>query len=128
MTVKAHATLQKYRLPGIEHRTLASSIDGLVNSEVWMQTLEPGAETPEHKHDCEEVVVVTRGTGTCRIGNKDVRFGPDSTLIVPADTVHKIRNTGAEPVHLIAAFNATPANVLTPDGQPIDLPWSEPSR
>lgn len=128
MTVKQHANAQMFYLPGLEHQTLAGAADNLKSTEIWLQTLAAGAETPEHKHDCDEVVVVSRGAGTCCLGDDEVAFGPNSTLIVPAGVVHIIRNTGDEPIHLIAAFNATPANVLTPDGQPIELPWSQPGR
>lgn len=127
MTVRQHTIVQKYHLPGLEHQTLAGAADSLKSTEIWMQTLAAGAETPVHKHDCDEVVVVNRGAGTCCLGNDEVAFGPNSTLIVPAGVVHKIRNSGDEPIHLIAVFSATPANVLTPDGKPIDLPWSQPS-
>lgn len=126
MTVREHTDIQKHHLPGIEHQTLAGASDGLTGTEVWMQTLAAGAETPVHQHQCEEVVVVTRGAGTCRLGNEDVSFGANSTLIIPAGVEHKISNTGAEPIHLIAAFSATPAVALTADGQPIALPWSQP--
>lgn len=127
MTVRQNATVEKHQLPGLEHQTLAGAADNLKHSEVWMQTLQAGAGTPVHQHDCDEVVVVSRGSGICILGDEEVAFGPDSTLIVPAGVVHEIRNTGDEPIHLIAAFNATPANVLTPDGQPIELPWSQAS-
>lgn len=126
MTVKQNSNVEKHHLPGLEHQTLAGAADNLKSSEIWMQTLAAGIETPEHKHDCDEVVVVNRGAGICYLGDEEVAFGPDSTLIVPAGVVHVIRNTGDEPIHLIAAFNATPANVFTPDGQPIELPWSQP--
>jgi mannose-6-phosphate isomerase-like protein (cupin superfamily) len=108
---------------------LAGAADDLAQTEVWLQTIEAGAETPVHKHACDEVVVVSRGRGTCTLfgdgaDTEEVAFGPDSTLIVPAGCVHQIRNTGDEPIHLVAAFNATPAAVLTPDGQAMALPWS----
>jgi oxalate decarboxylase/phosphoglucose isomerase-like protein (cupin superfamily) len=51
------------------------------------------------------------------------RFGPDTTLVIPADVDHQIINTGTEPMQLLAAFSATPVPTVFPDGQPIPLPW-----
>jgi oxalate decarboxylase/phosphoglucose isomerase-like protein (cupin superfamily) len=70
------------------------------------------------------------GRGTCTLYHEggdaeDIAFGPDSTLIVPAGLVHRIRNTGGEPIRLLATFNATPAAVLTPEGHAMTLPWSQ---
>ena len=127
MKIKQNEDARKFHLPGLEHQTLAGAADDLENTEIWLQTIDPGAETPVHQHDCDEVVVVSRGAGTCFFGNVEVAFGPNSTLIVHAGVVHMIRNTGDEPIHLIAAFNATPANVLTSDGRLIELPWSQPT-
>lgn len=56
MSVKDNSTIQQYSLPGLVHQTLASHKDGLHNAEMWMQSIEPGGETPVHYHDCEEVV------------------------------------------------------------------------
>jgi mannose-6-phosphate isomerase-like protein (cupin superfamily) len=124
MAIKEHDTLPVHRLPGIAHRTLAGARDGLDGLEVWMQTLDPGAETPAHRHDCDEVVVVTGGAGLCTIGAEEIAFAAASTLVIPAGAVHQVRNPGTEPLHLIAAFAATPVAARTAAGRPIPLPWA----
>ena len=47
-----------HTIPGVRHQTLAGKADGFKSLEVWMQTKDPGAATPPHYHECEEVVVV----------------------------------------------------------------------
>ena len=88
-----------------------------------MQTVEPGGETPVHYHDCEEVIVILKGSGRLSIDGKAIEFGPDSTLIIPPDIVHQLANSGTEEIVLIASFSSTPAKVFTPDGEELVLPW-----
>ena len=123
MSVINNSTIQQFSLPGLIHQTLASHKDGLKNTEVWMQTVEPGGETPVHYHDCEEVIVIIRGSGRLSIDEKAIEFGPNSTLIIPSDIVHQLVNSGSEEIYLIASFSSTPAKVFTPDGEELALPW-----
>jgi mannose-6-phosphate isomerase-like protein (cupin superfamily) len=123
MHVIANNELPDSALPGLSHTTLAGSDNGLARLSVWRQTIDPGAATPPHRHDCEEVVVVASGSGELHIEGRVERFGPDSTLVIPGNVDHQILNTGAEPMNLIAAFSTTPVNVVLPDGSPLPLPW-----
>jgi mannose-6-phosphate isomerase-like protein (cupin superfamily) len=110
-------------LPGIEHRTLAGGDQGLARLSVWEQIVAPGAETPPHQHDCEEVVVVSEGYGELRIGGEALRYGPGSTLAIPPNVVHQIVNVGATPLKLLAALSTTNVEVYLPNGEPFPLPW-----
>ena len=123
MSVIDNATIEQFSLPGLVHQTLASHKDGLKNTEVWMQTVEPGGETPVHYHDCEEVVVILSGSGRLIIADQEVEFGPNSTLVIPPDIVHQLVNSGTEEISLIASFGSTPAKVFLPDGEELALPW-----
>ena len=123
MSVIDNSTIQQFSLPGLVHQTLASHKDGLQNTEVWMQTVEPGGETPVHYHDCEEVIVILKGSGRLSIDGKVIEFGPNSTLIIPPDIVHQLANSGTEEIFLTASFSSTPAKVFTPDGEELVLPW-----
>ena len=123
MSVIDNAAIQQFSLPGLAHQTLASHKDGLRNCEVWMQMLGPGAETPVHYHDCEEVIVVMNGSGQLSINDEVLEFGPHSTLIIPPDMVHQLVNSGTEEITLIATFSSTSAKVFTPDGEELVLPW-----
>lgn len=123
MSVINNSTIQQFSLPGLIHQTLASHKDGLKDTEVWMQTVEPDGETPIHYHDCEEVIVIIRGSGRFAIEAKVIEFGPNSTLIAPPNVTHQLVNDGKDEIFLIASFSSTPAKVFTPDGEELVLPW-----
>ena len=123
MYVIQNANLEKAALPGIEHVTLAGTDDGLTRLSVWRQSMAPGAATPPHRHDCEEVVVVTAGNGELHIDGKVIAFGPDSTLVIPPNAAHQIFNTGAQHLNMLATLSVSPVDVHFPDGQRIPLPW-----
>lgn len=124
MYVTEHASLATASIPGISHRTVASAAQGLERLSVWRQSVEPGAATPPHRHDCEEAVIVLAGRGRLVVGGRAHPFGPDTTLVIPAHVDHQIFSDGPEPLVCIAAFAATPVGVVLPDGTPLELPWA----
>lgn len=123
MYVLDNPNLPSAALPGIRHTTLASSENGLKHLSIWRQTIEGGQATPPHRHDCEEVVVIESGHGELHIAGGVHRFGPDTTLVIPANAVHQIINVGVEPMTLTAALSTSPVAVVFPDGQLLTLPW-----
>jgi quercetin dioxygenase-like cupin family protein len=116
-------------IPGIRHSTLAGSAQGLKQLSVWDQVLEPGAATPPHRHDCEEVVLCSAGRGLLVLeghGGETARtepFAAGTTICIPRNAVHQIFNTGEEALRLVALFSATPVVPHLPDGTRIELPW-----
>jgi quercetin dioxygenase-like cupin family protein len=111
-------------LPGIAHRTLARHGDGLGAMSVWKQAMAPGAATPPHRHDCDEVVVVLAGSGTLLIDGQTLSFSAGDTLLLPAERDHQIVNTGDGELATLATFAASPVVTALPDGAVIDLPWA----
>jgi quercetin dioxygenase-like cupin family protein len=125
MIVREHRDVATHTLPGLQHQTVAGRADGLRRLEVWVQRMAPGAETPWHRHECEEVVVVLQGGGRCEAdGGAVVRFGPESTLIVPSGAVHRIVNDGDVEMVVVASLSTAPVVVEAPDGTPMALPWT----
>lgn len=122
-TVVDNKTITLHTLPGIRHRTVGGKAQGVRTMEVWQQTIAPRSATPVHRHDCEEVVVILSGSGTCTIDGETATFGPDSTLIIPPDAVHQITNTSDQDMHLVAAFGMAPVRVRTAEGTSLPLPW-----
>jgi mannose-6-phosphate isomerase-like protein (cupin superfamily) len=120
----AAASLPQSTLPGIAHRTLARHGDGLDAMSVWKQTMAPGAGTPPHRHECDEVVVVLTGSGTLLIDGQALPFTAGDTLLLPAERDHQIVNTGDRPLATVATFAASPVVTASPDGKLIDLPWA----
>ncbi|KAI5381590.1 variant 2, Auxin-binding protein t92 [Lathyrus oleraceus] len=59
-----------YGRAGLSHITVAGSIlHGMNEVEVWLQTFSPGTHTPIHRHSCEEVFIVLKGSGTLYIAS-----------------------------------------------------------
>lgn len=123
MPVFVNSSRPVFALPGLRHRTLAAGADGLARLEVWSQSLDAGAATPPHYHDCEEVVVIHSGRGQLLTVGGTTPFGPGTTLTVPPRVVHQIVNTGDSEMTLLAVLSETPARVFTPDGGLMTLPW-----
>jgi mannose-6-phosphate isomerase-like protein (cupin superfamily) len=123
MPVVQNNNLPAFEIPGIRHQTIAGKEAGLRTMEVWRQTMEAGGSTPVHRHACEEVIIVLKGSGRMIVEGVAADYGPDSTLIIPADAVHQLINTGKEPMELIACLGMAPVRVRTADGTQMHLPW-----
>ena len=91
--ILSHSSVPVFSLPGIEHQTIAHRSQGTEKVEVWKQSLAPGAATPPHFHECEEVIYVLAGREKSPPKDKRCPF-KDCTLILPAGKVHQITNTG----------------------------------
>jgi quercetin dioxygenase-like cupin family protein len=122
MIVK-HDQIEEHQLPGLLHRTVAGPLQGFGSMEVWVQTVEPGAATPVHRHDCEEAIVILEGRGVLVMGGEEEAFGPGTTLVIPRDEVHQLKCTGPSAIRLVAALGMAPVQVNTADNQRIPLPW-----
>lgn len=68
-------------------------------------------------------MIVNAGRGELHIRGEVHHFGPGTTLVIPPDVDHQIINSGSEPLELIAAFAASPVEVVLSDGSPLVLPW-----
>jgi len=123
MAVVDNASVAQFNLPGLNHRTFAGPEHGMKSLEVWGQVIEAGAATPVHRHACEEAIVILEGSGTLTIEGQETCFGPNSTLIIPADVVHQIANTGDSRMVLVAALAAAPVKVRHADNAAMPLPW-----
>jgi quercetin dioxygenase-like cupin family protein len=123
MNVIEQARPEPTPLPGVAHATFACGAHGLSELSLWRQTLAPGAATPPHRHDCDEVVLCLGGWGEVHTEGRAQRFGADSTVVLPAGRDHQIFNAGPQPLEILGIFAATPVVTRTPDGAPVDLPW-----
>jgi mannose-6-phosphate isomerase-like protein (cupin superfamily) len=123
MPVIDNQAAKNFALPGLNHRTFAGPEHGLKNLEVWGQVIDAGAGTPVHRHACEEAIVILEGSGTLTINGEESQFGPNSTLIIPADAVHQIVNSGTTPMVIVAALSMAPVAVRHADNQAMLLPW-----
>jgi quercetin dioxygenase-like cupin family protein len=120
--------LPTFELPGLVHRTIAGHAQGVSSMEVWHQVMAPGAETPIHRHACEEVILVLAGSGRVIVEGEASDFQANSTLIVPPDVVHQLVNTGSEDMVLVAALGTAPVRVRTASGEALPVPWQAPGE
>ena len=118
--------IEEHKLPGLSHRTVAGPLQGFHTLEVWVQTVDPGAATPVHRHDCEEAIVILEGHGVMEIDGRKQEFEPGNTLVIPRNAVHQVTCSGAEPLRLVAALGAAPVRVHSAENERIPLPWDAP--
>lgn len=123
MTVIAQTLPEPTALPGVAHTTWVGQAEGLTQLSMWRQTMAPGAATPPHDHDCDEVVLCLAGHGEVHIDGVVHRFGPASTIVLPKGRAHQIFNTGSSPLETLGVFGSTPVATRGPDGLALALPW-----
>lgn len=68
--------------------------------EIWLQTFAPGSHTLIHRHSCEEVFVVLKGSGTAYVASDSVHKYPgkpqelhifaNSTFHIPVNDAHQV--------------------------------------
>ncbi len=67
-----------------------------------IQTLDPGAAVPLHRHDlAEQVLFVFSGRGRAMIAGEEIEAHPGTTVHVPKGIEHSITNTGGEPLSFL---------------------------
>lgn len=123
MSVIAQSPPASTAIDGIAHATWAGQAQGLSQLSVWRQSMAPGAATPPHRHECDEVVLCLAGEGELHIGGQRQRFGAHSTLVLPRGQVHQLFNVGTQPLETLGIFGCSPVPTCQPDGAPLPLPW-----
>jgi quercetin dioxygenase-like cupin family protein len=84
---------------------------------VWDQVLPPGGHIASHSHACEETLTFLNGEAEVTLGQDVWVIAELSTVLVPAWTMHSIRNTGPGDVHLLACFPVSEPRLFDPDGR-----------
>lgn len=73
---------------------LVTRAGGATEVSVVRQEQAPGGFNPPHMHDCEEVMLIRQGVVTVTVGTDTAHLAPGDLLVVPAHTVHQVRNAG----------------------------------
>lgn len=110
-------------MPGLSHSTWAGQDEGMSQLSVWRQSIEPGAATPPHRHDCDEIIICSGGKGEVHIAGAVHAFEAGSNLTLPRNVLHQIFSVGDRALEIVGILAASPVDVFLPDGQKIDLPW-----
>ena len=67
-----------------------------------IQTLDPGAAVPVHRHEkAEQVLFFLSGVGKASIAGHEIDAVPGTTVHVPRSIAHGIANTGDEPLSFL---------------------------
>jgi mannose-6-phosphate isomerase-like protein (cupin superfamily) len=70
------------------------------------EAMPPGAAIPPHRHPgADEIIFVHSGTGVAELGDKSSAVAAGSTIYIPRLTRITLRNTGKEPLVIIALFD-----------------------
>ncbi|KAJ3681101.1 hypothetical protein LUZ60_015590 [Juncus effusus] len=120
-----------YGRSGLSHITILGAIaHGMKEIEVWIQTFAPGTKTPIHRHSCEEVFVVLKGTGMLLLGSSSAKYPgqpqefkiyANSTFSVPLNDPHQVWNTDEhEDLQMLVIISRPPVKVFIYDD------WSVP--
>jgi oxalate decarboxylase/phosphoglucose isomerase-like protein (cupin superfamily) len=88
--------------------------------------LQPGRGHDRHNHpESEEILYVLSGEGQQMLDDRDAfQVKPGDTIYVPTGVFHSTRNTGWEPMRLLAIYNpGGPEKALEglPDFQRVDV-------
>jgi quercetin dioxygenase-like cupin family protein len=90
--------------PGIRGQFLASREHGARGVCLLVNTVDPGATAPLHKHTVEETMLVLEGTVWVLVGDERYTVGPQHTVIIPAGEAHAWGNSGPGVAKLLWAF------------------------
>ena len=109
--------------PGTRARDLIATQHGVTSFFVSELLMEEGASVPLHTHPIEEAWVVTDGALTVQIGDQTVIAEAESTVRVPPNVPHAVRNDGPDPARALAAAPWSRATFFTEattylEGQP----------
>jgi quercetin dioxygenase-like cupin family protein len=125
MGVVRAADIPEFELMGNHMRGLATPSRGAAEVAVWRGVTEPGAATPPHTHDREEVLVVLAGSGRASMDGEQVEVSAGDVLIVAPNTLHQLFGPAdGEPLDAIAAMPIGTRTFL-PDGEELQAPWAE---
>uniref|UniRef100_A0A7N2L132 Auxin-binding protein 1 n=1 Tax=Quercus lobata TaxID=97700 RepID=A0A7N2L132_QUELO len=85
---------------------LSNASFGFSQVEVWLQTFAQGSRTPIHRHSCEEVLVVLKGSGTLYLASgshekypgkpQEFKIYSNSTFHIPVNDAHQVWNTNED--------------------------------
>ncbi|CAL1362101.1 unnamed protein product [Linum trigynum] len=113
-----------YGRAGLSHITVAGSVlHGMKEVEVWLQTFSPGSSTPIHRHSCEEVFVVLKGSGKLYLASnshqkhpghpEEHSIFPNSTFHIPVNDAHQVLNTNEhEDLQVLVTISRPPVKVF----------------
>ena len=124
MAVIRWSEYKEFELMGNHMLGLATRGRGAQEVAVWRGRTDPGAATPPHYHDHEEVLVILSGSGKVKIQGDQVLVSGGDVVIVPPRTHHELaadeQGEGLEAIAVLPAGTKT----YLPNGEELELPWA----
>ncbi len=124
MAVIRGSEYKEFELMGNHMLGLATRSRGAKEVAVWRGRTDPGATTPPHYHDHEEVLIVLTGSGKVKIQGDEVTVSSGDVAIVPPSMRHELAaDEQGEGLDAIAVLPAGTKTYL-PNGEELELPWA----
>jgi mannose-6-phosphate isomerase-like protein (cupin superfamily) len=68
-------------------------------------TVAPGEDAgPEESHTGDQILYVVEGEAELRVGPERLTAGPGAMVLVPAGTLHHVRNAGTAPLFFLTVY------------------------
>lgn len=86
---------------GLTVRWVINASQGATNFAMRIIELEPGAESPLHKHENEHEAYVLAGSGEVETDNGKADLKEGAAIFIPALENHRFRNTGKDTLRFV---------------------------
>ena len=125
MIVRHNSDLQPIETPGGNLATsLATPSSGASEVSVIRQVMVPGNQNPPHRHDREEVMMLSSGQVTVTAGDQSVTLTSGDLVIIPAEMLHSVANTGSEPAEWVI-ISPRGVRFFNSDGEEVHPGWAQ---
>src|SRR5215218_6684101 len=94
---------------GLTSRATLGPHVGCTELEQSVLELAPGGSAPRNTGACEEVLFVLSGRGGLRLGGAEHDLEPESGAYLAPGEAYELRNSGHEPLRLVAVSIPDPA-------------------
>jgi mannose-6-phosphate isomerase-like protein (cupin superfamily) len=121
--VIANQDAPRFELAGTHVVGLASPSRGARETSAWRLSLMPGASSPDHTLDREEVFVALSGRASATLDGDTHEVCAGDALIVPAGVAFTIATEGEEPFEAVACLPV--GGSATVAGKTMTPPWAE---
>lgn len=123
MKIVRQSDAQGFMTPNALVTPLATPRTGARQVSVIRQRMESGHGNPDHTQTTEEVMVMLEGMVLVSVAGEESALGQGDTLIVPAGTIHSIRNVSGKVAEWLII---SPAGMQFhgPDGKPVSPDWA----
>ena len=112
-----------HELSGNRLRGLATPSRGSSDIAMWNHSVAPGAASPPHRHDHDQVIYVLSGEGRVVVGDDDFPVAAGDVIVAPAEIPHQVLAAPDQGLDTIVAM-LTALRTFRPDGSEIDQPWA----